>query len=171
MRESSLESLLWQAMELYQPNLLEQFLHDPSKKVRIAAARRIQLNAGRLGFDIALKMINSNLVRERETAAFLLGQLKKITANQRQRSMEVLCQKLDSDKAAPVRAAAAASLGHLEIESAIESLCRAANDSSELVRANTAAALARFPKSKRAKAVLDELRQDASPEVKFWASD
>ena len=171
MRESSLETLLWQAMELYEPERLEQFLHDPSGKVRIAAARRIQIHAGRLGFDIALKMIKSSVARQREIAAFMMGQLKKISATQKQRCAETLCQILDGDKVSTVRATAAASLGHLEDESAIDALCRAANDHSDLVRANTAAALMRFPKSKRVKASLAVLSNDASPEVRFWAAE
>jgi len=46
-KESSLETLIWQAIQLYPVDALAQFLADPDERVSFEAARRLQLEGGR----------------------------------------------------------------------------------------------------------------------------
>jgi HEAT repeat protein len=170
MQQSALDTLLWQAIELYPVARLLQFLDDASPKVRQAAARAIQLKAND-SFQIAIDNLRSSSCRSRESGAFILGQMKKADASQKQQASKVLQDLLISDTSSSVRAAAAASLGHLEDSSSIPILCAAAQDISANVRASVAASLSRFIESQEAKRKLKKLQNDNSAKVRYWAFD
>jgi HEAT repeat protein len=130
----SLRMLVSQSLERYQTSHLFQFLQDRGVIVRSAAARRLQLRGTREVFEHALSLAHSKSRRNREIAAFLLGQLGTPQMPYRGDSLPVLCI-LCSDRAPEVRAASIAALGHLRAVELADVVTKARRDSNQAVRA------------------------------------
>jgi len=171
MTNTAIDTLIWQALELYSVDLLPQFLTDGSTRVRMAAARAIQLKGGDSEFELARGLLRAAKRHDRELGAFILGQLGTPSLPYREQSIPLLNEVLKIDSAACVRASAAAALGHLRAIEVVESLIAAATDRSPEVRAGVASALARFPRSKKTIACLDKLSRDSDEKVRYWAED
>ena len=125
--------LVWQALRLYPTNSLFQFLHDPSSIVRTIAARELQTRAEiDVVFDYTASMVGSSKRRDREIAAFLLGQIGTPNRPLKAKSLpllETLCR--DSD--AEIRATALSSLGRLDAKEALQIVRNALNDTVPMV--------------------------------------
>lgn len=170
MTESAIDTLIWQALDLYSVEVLPQFLTDRNTRVRLAAARAIQIKGGAPEFQLACSMLDSSAQRDREIGAFILGQLGTPKLPYKEKSVPLLERILTTDRSASVRAAAAAALGHLRARESIDVLVRAAGDRSRDVRSCVASALIRFPRSGKARMCLNRLSQDEDPIVRYWAN-
>lgn len=129
------------------------------------------MKGGEAEFALAVNMLPSKRALDREMGAFILGQLGTPKLPFREPSIPALQELLLRDPAANVRASAAASLGHLRASGAIDTLVAASTDADPDVRACIASALARFPRSKKARSCLDRLANDADEKVRYWAAD
>ena len=107
MTNSTIDTLIWQALEMYPIKVLPQFLTDTNSRVRMAAARAIQLKGGDIEFELASSMLNSKKHLDREIAAFILGQLGTPKLPYRKQSISLLDKALKADRISSVRSAAA----------------------------------------------------------------
>jgi len=167
----SLRLLIFQALRLYGTSALLPLLLDKDSIVSTAVARELQGRGGDVVYDEAVRLLASSHARVRETAAFLLGQLGYPDFPYAAQSVPLLIEVLRNDRSVPVRATAAASLGHLRKKSALPALIVASKDRAADVRASVAASLSRFPRSVEAKKCLWRLARDKNWEVRFWASE
>lgn len=171
-KESSLDLLLFQALELYETQNLWQFLCDPNERIQIEAARKIQLHGGEWGFLLAQGLCRSRKPSIRGISIYILGQIKGGLPPFSTQGMPLIIDALKSDRSPYVRAHAAAALGHIGDASSIDYLIAAAADKDDDVRAAVAAALwGAFADHPAAKKSLDKLRHDKSKLVRYWASD
>lgn len=167
----SLRLLVGQALRSYSTNNLHPFLEDLSVLVRSAAAREIQNRGEAESFEYAKSLLMDKRGFVREIAVFLMGQHGTPTYPFKTEAIPLISQRLDLDKSAAVRAAAAAALGHLKAYGALDILIDAAKDKSADVRSCVAFALTRMKRRARARTALDALKKDESSEVRFWAED
>lgn len=168
---SALETLIWQAIELYPIENLGQFLSDKNRKVRYAAARRLQLFGGEHAFSLALTLVKSKKYSDRAIGVFILGQLDTPRFSFKERSIPIIISVLKNDDSDEVKSEAIISLGHLYAESAINVIAKYASHRDEKIRASVASVLSRFSTSKKAKKFLNALRKDDSEMVRYWASE
>jgi len=89
-KKSSLETLIWQALELYPIDKIKQFLFDPNERVSFSAARRLQLNGGEVAYEIARNMLQSKDVKSKMIGVFILGQLNSPRFSFREKTMPIL---------------------------------------------------------------------------------
>lgn len=169
--ESALKTLIWQALELYPTEKLGQFIFDKNKKVRYAAARRLQLCGGHFAFSLATQLINSKKSSDRLMGVFILGQLNPPTFPFKEQSIPLIVSTLRSDKSRRVQCESIVSLGHLHAESALDEIIKHSNDKNNKVRAAVAAALSMFPRTNKTTKALNFLKNDTSSLVRYWASD
>lgn len=160
--------LIQQALALYRPEAILPFLEDGDIVVRTAAARELQLRGGELALTAAKHLRESKQAKNREIAAFLLGQLGAPKRPFKKESIPILSELL-FDRSSSVREAAAAALGHLKSSAAIAVLVEASNDPSANVRSAVAFALSKFPNNDIAKKCLKLLSNDSAEEVRRWA--
>jgi HEAT repeat protein len=162
--------LIQQALGLYAPQVLVQFLRDKDSIVRTAAARELQQRGAQIAFDEAKSLISSKRAIDREIGAFLLGQIGIPMRLYKEESSPLLIGLL-SDKSAIVRAAAASSLGHLLASDAVLDLINAGYDSVPKVRSAVAFALSKFPSNEHAERCLLRLSEDEDSDVRLWAKN
>jgi HEAT repeat protein len=168
---SSLRLLIAQALRLYPTSSLYSFLEDRSVPVRSAAAREIQIRGEIESFKHVVQLANDRRPYVREIAIFILGQLGTPAYPYKADSVDLIAAKLAQDPSSAVRAAAAAALGHLKAYPALDGLVAAAVDDSVAVRACVAAALLSMKRSSKARNALRALKNDASDEVRRWATE
>ena len=171
--ESSLEMLLFQAMQLYEVQTLEPFLADPDWRVRRQAAMKIQLHGGAWGFNLAKRLRQSAKPVLRGMSMFLLGQMKGGNPPFVQQGLPLLIDTLENDPSPYVRNEATAALGHIDAPESIKALVKASTDPFDEVRASTAfalnnSALKNHPLVQKA---LKRLRRDRSKSVRYWSED
>jgi len=137
---TSLRMLISQALEKYPSKSLLAFLDDSNVVVRTAAARQLQVRGEVQTLEHAMRLAKSKKRREREIAAFILGQLGTPKLPFKARSVPTLIE-LCADGAHEVRAAALAALGHLQAIEADATIKRARRDANEDVRSMASFAL------------------------------
>lgn len=165
---SSLEGLVWQAIQIYPVDKLEQFIVDPDERVRLAAARRLQVHGGRFGYELAVKLIKSDDVDLKIIGIFILGQLGSPDFPFLKTSQPILMALL-GEKSRRVQREAMISLGHLGVDSAVSRIVNFASSKDKKTRMAAAAALSRFENNEIAKSALLRLSHDESEEVRYWA--
>jgi len=89
-KESLLETLIWQALELYPIDKIKQFLFDPDERVSFSAARRLQLNGGKMAYEIAKNMLQFKDVQSKMIGIFILGQLDSPRVSFREKTTPIL---------------------------------------------------------------------------------
>jgi HEAT repeat protein len=166
---ASLRLLVAQALRSYPTEHLHPFLKDRSAVVRSAAAREMQVRGEAGSLRYAIELLRDKRAVTREIAVFVLGQHGTPAYPYKAESIPLILDRLVSDKASAVRAAAAAALGHLKAVDALDILIEAASDTSVDVRSCVAFALAGMKRYARARDALHTLRNDKSAEVRFWA--
>ncbi|WP_298214582.1 HEAT repeat domain-containing protein [Acidovorax sp.] len=166
---SALEGLIWQALQLYSIENLQQFVLDPDERVRFAAARHLQLHGGDFAYELALSLIGSADVSVRVVGIFILGQLGAPLLPYSEQSWPILVDLL-REKSLKIRREAIVALGHLGVSSSIPHLLRFCDSKDEKTRVAVAIALSRFNASETAKSALKQLASDDSSEVRFWAA-
>jgi len=167
-QNSSLEGLIWQAIQAYPVDKLEQFVLDPDERVRLTAARRLQIHGGELAYKLSLRLIESKDIDLRRIGIFIIGQLRSTTEDLPERGKSILL-KLLKDRSVIIKRDAIVALGHLGDESTIPSILEFANNKNEKTRVAVAITLSRFDKNKIAKRTLKKMANDNSSQVRYWA--
>ena len=142
-------------------------LSSESEAVRFTAARILQIGGEENAFDASKMLLATNSAQNREVGAFLLGQLGTPHFPYSDQSLPLLLKAID-DEVAYVRAAAIASLGHLEAIVNNNILVNLLVDKSSDVRRELAFALSKL-KTDIASELLIQLAKDEDEEVKDWA--
>lgn len=168
--ESAIDGLIWQAIDLYPVDKLEQFVLDPDSRVREAAARRLQLHGGAAAFSLAFKLVESNDCVVRGVGVFILGQLDAPRNSFSGDSLPILLKMLKKEKSSKVRREVIISLGHLRDDSVLPELLRFLHSKDKNTRAALAASLSFFGNNSIAKKALKRLRKDKSSSVRYWAA-
>lgn len=164
----SIDSLVFQALQLYEDSALVQFLYDENSIVHSAAARELQIRGSKIAFDAAIELIEQPDAKLRDIGCFMLGQIGKDRPFKAQ-SIPLLVKHLSADESADVRAQCAAALGHLKADEAAPTLIVAAREESVDVRASVAAAIGHLTPSPALRELLRVLLTDKDNEVREWA--
>lgn len=167
--ESTLGVLVYQALKQYPSSTLLSLLSDPDNIVRSAAARETQIRGEIETFHYCVPLLKDASVRERETAAFVLGQLGTPKLPYRSASIPLLEKCVMTDRSITVVATAIAALGHLRSAKSIPLIINAARHNSSTVRESVAASLGQFLSNDAAMKTLRRLSRDSSPCVRGWA--
>lgn len=165
---STLRLLVFQALKEYPTQALFPLLTDPDDIVRTGVARELQIRGSEDVFAHASELLKGDRFETREIAAFVLGQLGTPNFPYRDQSIPLL-RPLLHDKYYEVRGAAAAALGHLKANEALNDLLELASDSEAYVRENVAFALAFTGADQRSIATLRKLSNDDNSDVRGWA--
>jgi len=168
-KKSSLEMLIWQAIQLYPVDALAQFLVDPDERVSFAAARRLQLHGGVLAYEMAKNMLDSKDMKEKILGVFILGQLDNPNFSFRKETVPIFLDLLRKTRSKKLRSEIIVALGHLGDPQALPHILRFLGSKNEETRASVAAALIGFPENKDAIKAMRKLRKDQSQLVKYWA--
>lgn len=166
--ESNVETLVFQALQLYEDFALVQFLYDENPIVHSAAARELQIRGTKIAFDAAVELIEKPDAKLRDIGCFMLGQIGKDRPF-KTRSVPLLIERLASDESIAVRAQCAAALGHLKADEAASNLIQAARSESVDIRASVAAAIGHLKPSHEMQELLSTLLADGDNEVREWA--
>ncbi len=167
--DSTLRFILWKALERYSTRDLLNFLYDHDPIVRTSAAKQLQLRGTPEIFRKVKLLCHHKTDTVREIAAFVLGQLGTPQFPFKKQSVSVLIKLLKKDSSHEVRAAAAAALGHLGSNEAMESLLQSVHDKHDQVRTCVAFALGSMLPSTKVEDVLRKLSFDKKREVRSWA--
>ena len=167
--ESTLRLLVWQARKKWPTRSLISLVLDPDPIVRTGAAKELHMRRSPEIYEKAKKLCAHRRDDAREIGAFVLGQLGTPKFPFRTKSIPILANLLSRDRSADVRAAAAASLGHLNANEAIDQLVRAAKDSNVVVRECVAFALGFLEPSEEVERVAHTLAKDKDKDVRGWA--
>lgn len=167
---SALDGLIWQAIELYSINTIEQFLLDPDCRVRSAAINRLQMHGGGYAFSLACELIESRSKEVRMTGIILIGQIKDLDDNLRAASVRKLVVLLEKESSSRVKSEVITSLGHLQDRSVIKYLLKFLTHKNRKIRAALAVALSRLGGDAVSEKALNSLKKDKSPYVRYWAS-
>lgn len=168
LENSTLRLLVFQALKQYPTSALVPMLVDKDVIVRSAVARELQIRGGDDVFVAAKKLGTSERHEAREIAAFLLGQLGTPTLPYREQSISLLKAHLRDDYY-EVRSVAAAALGHLHADNALDELLALAFDSEPDVRECVAFALGLIRANKASIAVLKRLSEEQNKDVRECA--
>jgi HEAT repeat protein len=167
----TIELLLWQALKLYPTEALFSFLVDKSYRVRMAAARELQIRGEKVAFEWAKKLLGARAAYKREIAVFLLGQLGTPNYPYREESLPLL-KEAWHDPHIYVRTEVIRSLGHLRAIELIDLILEAACDQDAGIRTAAAVMLdANRFRDPRAEQALIKLRNDPDEKVRYWAED
>ena len=166
--KSTLRLLVFQALKLYSTPALVPMLLDKDLIVRSAVARELQIRGGDDVFIAAKKLGAAERHESREIAAFLLGQIGTPSFPYRDQSIPLLKAHL-SDPYHEVRSAAAAALGHLHADEALNELLLLATDSEPDVRECMAFALGLIKANEESIAVLRRLSEEQNKDVRECA--
>jgi len=169
-KKSSLEVLIWQAIELYSIDVLAQFLTDPDERVSFAAARRLQLYGGEMAYELAKNMLDSKDIKAKILGVFILGQLDNPNFSFKKKTVPILLKLLKKTRSKNLRNEIIVALGHLSDPQALPHLLKFLESKDEETRISLAAALIGFPENKDAIKAMQKLRQDPSRLVRYWAS-
>ncbi|MFV0477511.1 MAG: HEAT repeat domain-containing protein [Parahaliea sp.] len=169
---STLRLLASEALKTWSNVAVLKLLSEEDHIVRTLAARELQMRGDKDIFNHVVGFVDSDIIFLREICAFTLGQLGTPDMPFKSSSLPLL-EVLVTDRDSEVRAAAAASLGHIcfdDMPSSVEKLLyHAASDESSDVRCCVAASLGRASDKKEAQFVLSKLLQDPNPQVQHYA--
>lgn len=168
LEKSTLRLLVFQALKQYATNALLPMLVDKDAIVRSAVARELQIRGGEDVFLAAKKLATFERHEMREIAAFLLGQLGTPALPYRTQSIPLLKVHLTDDYH-EVRSAAAAALGHLHADGALNELLSLADDAESDVRECVAFALGLIRANEESIAVLRRLSEEQNKDVRECA--
>lgn len=167
--DSTLGVLVYQALKQYSSSALLPLLSDPSNTVRSAAARETQMRGEIDTLHYCVQLLKGASAREREIAAFVLGQLGTPKLPYKSASIPLLEQCLMTDRSITVIATAIAALGHLRSTASIQLIISFARHNSSTVRESVAASLGHFLNNDAATKTLRRLSRDSNPSVRDWA--
>lgn len=169
---STIKLLASQALKSWSNKAVLRLLLDEDYVVRTLAARELQIRGDKEIFDHVVTLRNSQNGFLREICAFILGQFGTPNMPLRKESVPILLE-LIADDMAEVRAASAATLGHIcfdgmpfEVENA---LYLAASDKDADVRCCVASSLGSASNKKEVTALLKKMLLDSDENVREYA--
>lgn len=169
-KTSAIDGLIWQALNLYPIDKIEQFLLDPDLRVRSAAINKLHINGGAYAFFLACDLMESRIKEIKLAGIALIGQIQDLDKDLRTIGVKKLVDLLSKESSSIVKIEVITSLGHLRDKSAIWHLLKFLTHKNKKIRAALAVALSRFSDDVAAEKGLNLLKHDKSSYVRYWAT-
>lgn len=166
--DSNLNTLIFQALRLYEDAALVQFLRDEHEVVRGLCARELQVRGSHVAFDAALALCREQDESLRELGYFMLGQIGQDRLF-KEDSVPVLRAAYADETSTDLKAQCVAALGHLRADECADLMLDAARSDSADVRASAAAAIGFLRPSRELHDCLQLLVRDEDGDVRDWA--